>query len=411
MLGLPAVFLAAVFASAPNPIVAAVPETPPACSREALAADIRSCDEAIAAERDRHLKAHLLLGRAYAFNENYKYDEALKDLDAALAIEPDMPGALHERGYTLGELGDYGRALRDLDREVALRPDSPQAYRERAYARHWSGDFAGAWTDRDREVALQPNGADPLLARADAALWLGRFEDARRDVAAAEALARIAGDGKAAQAAQRARQHISSLSTTGSGGSPAERCHAADKEGKFGRANLIGDCTAAFLAVGDNKTKAELLTIRAIAWLIARQDEVAATDDERTAVALDPGNAKWHMNLGFSYMLAHHSWAAAREFDKALALHEDWLAAAGRAQARLNLGRDDEALADAKKSFEIKPNPVALDVLGQLAHARKDDHAAKVYWMGAYHLGEHGDSLIAELKSIGVDHPDLEPRK
>ena len=84
---------------------------------------------------------------------------------------------------------------------------------------------------------------------------------------------------------------------------------------------------------------------------------------------------------------------------------------AGRASARYNLDRKEEAFADAKKSFEMHPNELALTVLGDLAHDRKDDKSAKLYWMGAYHLGDRDDGLIQRLKSVGVDHPDNEPAK
>ena len=68
------------------------------------------------------------------------------------------------------------------------------------------------------------------------------------------------------------------------------------------------------------------------------------------------------------------------------------------------------AFLDAKKSFEIKPNQGALTVLGDLFKDRNDEAAAKLYWMGAYQLGSRDDGLLARLKSVGVEHPESEPR-
>lgn len=400
-------FLAAV-AAPPAP---AEPELPAACAPSTLAADLHACDKAIGEEKDARLKARLLRSRAYALNEKASYEDALKDLDAALALDPDYVNALHERAYTYGELSDYARALKDLDREVALRPDGLGGYQERAFARHWSGDFVGALADRNREAALKPDDAGIVWARADEAAWLGRFDEARRDAAASEALAKAAKDDDGVREAQQLRQRIDLLSSPNPGGSPKARCRAADREGKFEQPHLIGDCTVAFLAARDNKAKAELLTIRGIAWLVGQQDQAASTSDERIAVALDPGNAVWHSNLGFSYVQGRHSWAADREFTKSLQIRESWTALAGRAQARYNLDRKDEAFADARRSTELHPNDVALTVLGDLAHDRNDDKSAKLYWMGAYHLGDRDDGLIGRLKSIGVDHPENEPAK
>jgi tetratricopeptide (TPR) repeat protein len=388
----------------------AEPELPVACSGAALAADIGSCDQAIASESDPVAKSMMLHRRAYALVEKYQYEDALKDLDAALLLRPDFADALHERAYVRGELSDLDRALEDLNREIAIRPAWPSAWQERAFVRHWSGDFAGAWADRDRQFALQPT-PGTLLARADEAIWLGRFDDATRDVAAAEALARNASNAEVAQQIERKRRRIAVLSTPTPGGSPAARCDAAEKDSKFDGTNLIGDCTAAFLAAADNRIKANFLTTRSIAWLIQRQDPESSTADQRIAAALDPGNADLHSNLGFSFINIHHSWAAEREFDRALQIDEKkWPALAGRASARYNQGRKDEAFADAKRSFELHSNDVALLVLGDIARDRNDRKSAKLYWMAAYHLGTRDEDLIGRLRSIGVDHPEREPQ-
>ena len=127
-------------------------------------------------------------------------------------------------------------------------------------------------------------------------------------------------------------------------------------------------------------------------------------------MALDPANADWLSNLGFTYLNARHSWAALQKFDRSIAIKPGFVAYAGRAGARYNLGDEAGAFADAKASFEIRPNPIALMVLGDLAfEKRHDPKSARLYWMGAYRLGERDDSLTARLKQIGVTDPDKEP--
>ena len=48
-------------------------------------------------------------------------------------------------------------------------------------------------------------------------------------------------------------------------------------------------------------------------------------------------------------------------------------------------------------------------MLGDLGRDRGDDASAKLYWMGAYHMGDRDDRLIERLRSIGVTHPENEP--
>lgn len=384
------------------------PDLPGCMSR--IAAEPTACDAAIASATDRRIKARLLLRRAYQHNETHDHDAALRDLDAAIAADPAFGVARHERSYTYSELREFARALADSDRDVELRPQEPDAYRERAFARHGFGDLNGAWEDRARVAALEPKSAGALAARGEAALWLGRFDDARADAAAALAMAEAAGDGNAAASAKALQKDII-LWTTRSGASSAQAaCLAAEKQGRFESKAVIGDCTAAFLAATSGHAKAEMLTTRALALIVAAQDQRAAIADQAMAVALDPGNADWHANLGGSYIQVHHSWAGKRELDIAIRLKDSWAARAQRAAARYNLRDFDGAFADAKRSLEMRPNEVALTVLGDLAHDRGEDKLAKLDWMAAWGLGDRDDGLRERLKGIGVADPDKEPK-
>jgi len=85
------------------------------------------------------------------------------------------------------------------------------------------------------------------------------------------------------------------------------------------------------------------------------------------------------------------------------------LALAGRASAHYNLGEKNLAFRDAKESFEMHPSVLALWMLGDLAKDKHDDASAKLYWMGAYHLGSRDDGLLERLKSAGVPDPAMEP--
>jgi Flp pilus assembly protein TadD len=382
---------------------------PDACV-DRLGDDISACDKALGSETDPARKADLLFRRAYVHNEKFRYEDSLRDLDEAIRLAPDYADAYHERAYTLGELSEFARAVVDSDREVALRPAHAPAYEERAFLRHRAGDLEGANRDRVRAAELKPGDPGAIVARGDAALWLGRFDEAARD--AAEGLRLATGDQhqEAAAGAGRLKRWVEAWRRTSDGPSPAARCEQADKKHDYSGANLVGDCTAAMLAASSPAQKADMLTNRSLAWLMGYQDREAATRDLVVAAALNPGNAATHSNLGGAYLQGRHSWAAKRELDRALEIEPgSWMALAQRAAANYNLKDPDSAFADAKKSFEIHPNEVALMVLGDLSNDRGDAKSARLYWMGAYHLGSRDDETLARLKSIGIDHPELEP--
>lgn len=365
-----------------------------------------ACDAAITAS-DRTTRARLLFYRGYVRNEQRDTLAALVDLDAAVAADPNNIEARQERAYTNNELGNYAEARADLEASAALGVATKRLFQERALSRMKLGDITGAIADRDRVLALAPEDGVALNARADDLLFAGRFADARADIARAEARAAATDDKQVQDTSSRLRKRLA-LMTEGAEANPDRVCRDAQKNTEFKRTHLVATCTAAYLAAPGNPARAEMLTTRSVAWLFA-DDEADAVFDLQMAAALDPGNADWHANLGFSYVKAHHSWAGEREFDRSLAIKESWAALGGRAWARFNLRKIDGAFADAKRSFEIHPNEIALTVLGDLAADRKDPKAAKLYWMSAWHLGDHGDDLLERLKSIGVTDPAHEP--
>ncbi|HEX8667943.1 MAG TPA: tetratricopeptide repeat protein [Allosphingosinicella sp.] len=398
--------LALTLALACAPATAA--EIPDSCSLNALAANPSSCDAEIDRASDSQ-KPLLLQRRAYMLNEKGRIQEALRDLDSALNLDPDLPDALHERAYTRAETGDLAGALLDSNREVALRPDHPEAYDERAFIRRSQGDLRGAYEDRARALALTPDSIGRMTSKADAALWIGRFDEAAAQAEAALRLARDKGDDADVREAE-AQREVVSLWRTPSGASPGKRCANGFNTAKVEEPKLIGDCTAAFFQSSDRAKKAEYLTYRSVMWPVVRQGRGRMLADAEVAVSLDSANPDLHVNVGGAYNGVGRFRAALRAFDRALTMRESFAGLAGRATARYALEDARGAFADAKRSFEIRPNTIALTVLGHLSHDRGDDKSAKLYWMGAYHLGSRDDGLIASLKSIGVGHPEREAR-
>jgi tetratricopeptide (TPR) repeat protein len=372
--------------------------------------DATICDGAIEGATTGKDRAQFLLQRAYQHNEKQDAAAALADLDKAVLADPTNLPVRQERAYSRGEMSDYAGATADLDLIVAHGNATAAIYSERAYDRTRNGDLAGALADREKVVALTPNDASAQTAGAEALIWLGRFDEARAALDRADALAALADNGKAKNSSGIIRLRLAKLSSP-TAADPEAGCRTADRNHAFASAGLpavIANCTAAFLRAKTGQAKAELLTIRSIAWMMT-PDDAMVTGDRQIAVGLDPGNADWHANLGSAYVAVQHSWAGAREFDRALAIKQSWHALAGRASARYNVRDFTGAFADAKRSFELQPNELALTVLGDLAINRHDEKSAKLYWMGAYRLGDRDDGLIARLKDVGITDPEHEP--
>jgi cytochrome c-type biogenesis protein CcmH/NrfG len=84
-----------------------------------------------------------------------RYDEAIQDLDRALAIEP-RAGTFYNRGLAHFSKNDVDQALADWNRAIALDPRDARAHRQRGGAYFAKGDFNLAIADFNRAIELEP---------------------------------------------------------------------------------------------------------------------------------------------------------------------------------------------------------------------------------------------------------------
>lgn len=370
----------------------------------------KACAAAIEQEQDSARKAELLFRRAYVLNAREDYEHALEDLDAASALVPHQAKYLHERGYTLNSLRRYQEALISLDEDVALKL-IPQAYDERALARFHMGDWEGSFADRDQSVKLNPGSAGALLTRTEARLWLGLFALAREDLKASASLAQSSGEN--ADGVEDFAGVLEAWTHHSKSGDPTTLCLKAESEEALSQTTLIGDCTVAFLHARTPKEKADALTQRGNAWQLARHSLRHQLTDYELAAVLAPNDSVVHMNLGFACLQLRedHARTALQEFNRSLALHPQtsFPSLGGRAHAYYKLRELDLAFRDAKASAEIKPNILALWLMGDISRDKGDMAAAKRYWMDVYRLGARDDRLMESLRSVGVKDPAAEP--
>lgn len=367
-----------------------------------------ACDAAIAREVDPQTKSDLLFKRAYmedAADDFATYPKALADLDEAIRLWPQSFSALAERGYLYNEYERWKDAQADLDAAIRLDPSYAHAYRERAIARFGLGDLQGEVEDLAALVMLEPDEPGNFVSRATALMWLGRFDEARKDLDAADALAAKTGSKDSTDRAAKARTRLT-LWTRTSGGDPARACLDAKTEEAFRKPTFVGDCTRAFLDARTPKQKADALTQRSMILPEIEQSPTASLPDLRLAYALDPANPEHAFNLGS--ILIQTGWVelGLPYVEESLKAEVTYYGLAARAIAKFQLGDLKGAFEDGKKSFELKPNDIALTVLGDTVHAKtKSYDQAKTYWIAAYHMGDRDDGLIERLKKAGVPIP------
>lgn len=154
--------------------------------RAAAHRELGSHDEALR-DLDRSLRLEpdntsALLERSTTYWELARYREALRDLDRLLALEPANASALHGRGATYRELGRHEEALRDLDRALDLNPDDVFTLIDRGMSHLDAGHQDAVFRDLDRALQLEPDNVMALVVRGAACRELQRYDDALRDL-------------------------------------------------------------------------------------------------------------------------------------------------------------------------------------------------------------------------------------
>jgi protein O-GlcNAc transferase len=119
-----------------------------------------------------------LYGRGSALAKLHRPQEALIDLDRALALKPDDSEALIVRGHVLKELSRYEESLANYDRALSLKPDHGEALVKRGNVLFDLKRHEQALTSYDRALAINPDDAEAHNSRGAVLHELKRSEEA-----------------------------------------------------------------------------------------------------------------------------------------------------------------------------------------------------------------------------------------
>src|SRR5215472_9708233 len=126
-------------------------------------ADAEGVYRHILAAQPRHFDSLHLLG--VICSQRGEHAAALRQIDAAITVNPAIAAAHNNRGVALNALGRRDDALASFERAVALAPDYFDAWRNRANTLLGLGRFEEAALGYDRAIALRPDLADLFLKR------------------------------------------------------------------------------------------------------------------------------------------------------------------------------------------------------------------------------------------------------
>ncbi len=106
---------------------------------------------------------------------------ALKEFEAAVALDSNFWRALHNRGVSRAGAGNAKDALADFEAVIKLNPNYANAWFNRGELKYAKNDFAGALDDYNQAIQLQPNDPGFYSSRGHAKYHLGRANEAMID--------------------------------------------------------------------------------------------------------------------------------------------------------------------------------------------------------------------------------------
>jgi tetratricopeptide (TPR) repeat protein len=125
--------------------------------------------------------ANLYLWRGYYFRQLEKNEEAIKDYDKAIELEPNITAGYNNRGLAKNYLKKYEEAIKDLNKAIELDPNYLFAYNNRGLAKYNLKQYEEAIKDYNRAIAIDSNYSIAYYNRGSVKDDLKQYEEAIKD--------------------------------------------------------------------------------------------------------------------------------------------------------------------------------------------------------------------------------------
>ena len=114
-----------------------------------------------------------------------RYEDAIKDCNKAIELNPKDAMAYNNRGVAYGELKKHEKTIEDCNKAIELNPNFAMAYNNRGNAYYELNRYEKAIEDCNRAIELNQNLALPYITRGSAYNKLNRYEESIKDYSTA----------------------------------------------------------------------------------------------------------------------------------------------------------------------------------------------------------------------------------
>ncbi|MGP6220751.1 tetratricopeptide repeat protein [Caldiplasma sukawensis] len=110
--------------------------------------------------------------------ESGRYEEAIKEFNAAIELNPKDPDYHNNKGIALESLGRYEEAIKEYNAAIELNPKYPDYHNNKGIALFKSGRYEEAIKEFDAAIELDPKDPDYHNVKGFALKKLGEYEEA-----------------------------------------------------------------------------------------------------------------------------------------------------------------------------------------------------------------------------------------
>ncbi len=119
--------------------------------------------------------------RGNAYEQRGRYDQAIRDYDEVIYLDPGYAAAYLNRANAHQGKGDYDQAIQDYDEIIRRSPNFVPAYYNRGNAYERKGELDQAIKDYDEVIYLDPTYGPAYINRANAYQAKGQYDRAIED--------------------------------------------------------------------------------------------------------------------------------------------------------------------------------------------------------------------------------------
>lgn len=127
-------------------------------------------------------QAKIHIQRGYILHRRSRYQEALREYEKAIKLDPQNHEAYFFRGLTLTKMGEYDRAITDFKAVIELRADFADAYDNLGWLYAREGDCDNGILYTTRSIELEPNNGWAYYNRGRCYFEKGETDMALRDL-------------------------------------------------------------------------------------------------------------------------------------------------------------------------------------------------------------------------------------